>query len=329
MPRLAPQFNGKPAVIELRNTQGTWERDLEKKKLEIEKVKSYSNALNNLVLPVGIVAVGAGIGLAGYFLARGITSLAQAYQGSAIDNILDEANKVFKGSRGQNSDGSIPTLLCVSGKREGQVIVNTGIGSDWYIAGGLSGAFFNWVGAQRSKNIEGESWVPIWGNFNKNAQTITDLTPGWLYLNDLRGGSSDVTDDYNYQGGDNAENQGYPTQEEIQEENGWMRPGMPGEYGGGSYRYEDYEDTSGTYESAWSVNGWSYEEWLAMDQPITQQWIDYMLSHPERFTEESVARFIAWKEYQESYWSEENQPPSDSGTIPELDLPEPPGGWPE
>ena len=39
MPRLAPQFQGKPAVIELRNTKGTYERDLEKRKIELIKNK--------------------------------------------------------------------------------------------------------------------------------------------------------------------------------------------------------------------------------------------------------------------------------------------------
>ena len=324
MPRLPPQFNGTPAVIELRQTQGTWERDLEKKKLEIEKVKSYSNALNNLVLPVGVIAIGAGIGLGGYFLARGITSIAQAWNGEPIDNILDEANKIFKGSRGQNSDGSIPTLLCVTGKREGQVIVNTGIGSDWYIAGGLSGAFFNWIGAQRSKNIPGEEWVPIWGNFNKNAKTISDLTPGWLYLNDLEGGSSAVTDDYAYQGGDNwQEQQDWPTEEEIR---------AMGPHGTGAYRFEDFVDTSGVYESAWGINGWTYEEWIAMaippfrEGPITDAWIEYMQAHPDRFDEATIEYFINLKAAQEA-WAD-YVAPTGQGDIPDIEWPEPPGGWP-
>jgi len=313
MPRLAPQFNGKPAVIELRQTEGTWERDLAKKKLEIEKIKAYSSAARNLILPVGVIAIGGGIALSGYYIARGLTSWAQAFAGDVIDNIHDEANKIFKGSRGQNSDGSVPTLLCVNGPREGQVIVNTGIGSDWYISGGLSGAFFYWIGSQSKEN----EWVPIWGNFNKDAKSIDGLTPGWLYLNDLAGGSSDVTDDYAYQGGSDYVPPGGYTDtpwfvgpQEAQEES--------------------------PYESAWSVNGWTYEEWIAMatppfrEGPITDAWIEYMQAHPERFDEETIQYFINLKSAQEA-WADYVAPGADEGMydIPELDLPEPPGGWPE
>ena len=58
MPRLPPQFNGKPAVVELRQTKGTYERKLAQKKLEIAKIEAYSNVVRNSILPLGIIAAG-------------------------------------------------------------------------------------------------------------------------------------------------------------------------------------------------------------------------------------------------------------------------------
>ena len=77
----------------------------------------------------------------------------------------------------------------------------------------------------------------------------------------------------------------------------------------GSYRYDDLYDTSGTYESAWSVNGWTYEEWREMGSPITQAWIDYMQSFPDRFDEDTINYFIRLKEYQEAWANPDNNPP--------------------
>ena len=309
MPRLAPQFQGKPAVIELRNTKGTYERDLEKRKIELTKIKTYSGAVNDILMPIGMTSIGLGLGLGGYFVARGMTALAQAWLGETIDNILDEGKKVFEGIRGKNKDGSYATVLCISGPREGQVIVNSGLGNNWLGIGGLSGAFFLWIASVRSTNSE-DTWVPIYGNFNPNAKFIGGLSEGWLYLNDERGGSADVTDDYNYQSSDDSGNppEGGGVEEFLRQS---------------SIRYEDYYDTSGTYESAWAINGWTYEEWLEMGSPITQVFIDYMLLHPIRYPDYVVQYFINLMNYQETYWSEENQYPNPpefgSGEIPEID----------
>ena len=68
MPRLPPQFNGTPAVIELRQTKGTYERTLAKEKLKIQKIEAYSNAVKSSLLPIGIIGAGLGVGMSGYFI---------------------------------------------------------------------------------------------------------------------------------------------------------------------------------------------------------------------------------------------------------------------
>ncbi len=75
----------------------------------------------------------------------------------------------------------------------------------------------------------------------------------------------------------------------------------------GSYQYDDLYDTSGTYESAWSINGWTREEWLEMGSPITQEWLDYMQSFPDRFDQDTIDYFIRLKAVQEGW--QENPPP--------------------
>jgi len=284
MPRLAPQFNGKPAVIELRQTQGTWERDLEKKKLEIEKIKAYSNATHSLLLPIGITAVGIGAGMGLYYVGRGITAFAQAYLGDAIDNIIDTGEDLWNSATGRNMDSSYVTVLCVNGPKEGAVAVNQS--RTWLAWGGINSAIFismyqpnktnfwqgplAWAWGGLGEAIAGNEWLLIYGNFNKNAVRIEDLSPGWLYLNDMEGGSQHATEDYEFQGGDER---GAPT------------------------------------ETAWSIIGLTYEEWTEIGQPITTAWLDYMALYPNIYSQGQIDAARILMEQQQINFEQQGAPP--------------------
>jgi hypothetical protein len=301
MPRLPPQWDGKPAVIELRQTKGTYERHIEKERLQIEKINAYSNVVRNSILPIGILGASVGVGLAGYFVARGLTSIGQGILGNPIQDIKDTADQVLEGSRGLNQDGSYQTWLCIEGGVAGlgvasvnQVVVFSDW-SGWYGIGGIAGAFSKFVATQLTAGV----WLEVFGNFNKDAKHVSQLSEGWY-----------VNENYTPPTGDEfAEYGENPEGETIDASDGELWYTEDGIAMIGSYRYDDLYDTEGTYESAWSVNGWTKEEWQEMGSPITQEWIDYMKSYPNRFDEDTIAYFERLKEYQENYWSEENPAP--------------------
>lgn len=298
MPRLPPQFNGTPAIIELRQTKGTYERKIQAKKLEIEKVKAYSGAVRNSLLPIGIIAGGLGLGMAGYFVARGLTAIGQGIFGDKIDNIADAAGAVFNGAKGLNSDGSYQTWLCIEGGVYGlgqstvnQVVVFSDF-SGSYVFGGISGAFSKFVATQ----LAAGRWLEVFGNFNKDAKHVSQLTEGWYTEENYTPPSGDAPTEY---GPDDAY----------------------GSFVFGSYRYDDFYDTTGTYESAWSINGLTYDEWIAqatwpasLGGPITDEWLNYMRAHPERFTPEAIQYFENLQNLQQSYWSPENPAPIPADT---------------
>jgi len=299
MPRLPPQFNGKPAVVELRQTKGTYERKLAQKKLEIAKIEAYSNVVRNSILPLGIIAAGMGIGFGGYFVARGLTAIGQAFAGDKIDNIADTAGKVFEGSKGLNQDGSYQTWLCIQDGVAGlgvasvnQVVVFSDW-SGWYGIGGIAGAFSKFVAVK----LAAGRWIEVYGNFNKEAIHVSQLSEGWY-----------TEENYNPPTGDPAAEYGEnPEGETIDASDGelwYTEEGVPMI---GSYRYGDLYDTSGTFESAWSINGWTREEWLEMGSPITDAWLEYMRANPDRFDEETIAYFERLKEYQEA-WADYTPP---------------------
>ena len=302
MPRLPPQFNGTPAVIELRQTKGNYERTLENKKLEIRKIEAYSNAVRSSILPIGIICAGVGVGLAGYFVARGLTAIGQGIIGDPISDIKETADEVLEGSKGLNSDGSYQTWLCVESGRVGlgvaeinQVVVFSDW-SGWWGIGGIAGAFSKFVATQMAAG----TWYEVFGNFNKEAKYINQLSEGW-YTKEAY--NPPRTDESPQEYGQDEFG------EDIDASNAdlwYTEDGVPML---GSYRYDDLYDTSGTYESAWSVNGWTYEEWLEMGSPITQAWIDYMQSFPDRFDEDTINYFIRLKEYQEAWANPDNNPP--------------------
>jgi len=62
-------------TIEHRLTLGTYERAELKKVVKAEKVKDYAEAANQILLPLGVVAVAAGIGIAGRYIGQGLSEL--------------------------------------------------------------------------------------------------------------------------------------------------------------------------------------------------------------------------------------------------------------
>jgi len=75
MPRLAPQFNGSPCVIEMRHTTGTAERQLLKRALDVyEKDRKWDNVPNYLMSGAAFTAaLGVGFGL--YKIGQGISMI--------------------------------------------------------------------------------------------------------------------------------------------------------------------------------------------------------------------------------------------------------------
>jgi hypothetical protein len=173
MPRLAPDGT---RCSEYRITLGNQERKFFAKLI---KQDNQNKLIRSFSLPLTGLIIAGGIGLAGYFLLPNpIDELKEKLQvGKEI------VTNQFKRGSGQQDDGSFATILSTEGDTIGQVIVAPGSG--FPIIGALSGATVQLLRAAASSG----GWVGIYGNFNKEARRIEDLTEGWLYLNDLPGGS--------------------------------------------------------------------------------------------------------------------------------------------
>jgi hypothetical protein len=171
MPRLAPDG---VRCKEERITFGTAERKLLAIAIKEQKANRIQKYVSSFALPISIVSVAAGIGVAGYFMAPSIVQDAK----DKLNEVIDGVKKITQATRGQNSDGSWTTVLCVSGPDEGKVNVDSGSGLPLGL-GALSGVLFY---AASSLNIGGNEWVGVWGNFNKNATRIEELTQPWWFL---------------------------------------------------------------------------------------------------------------------------------------------------
>jgi len=173
LPRLAPDGS---RCKEHRITFGNQERKLLAKVIQ---ENNRNSLISTFSLPLTGLFLAGGIGLAGYFLMPNV-----------VDEIKDKleigkeivTNQV-KSSSGQQQDGSYATILSTEGSSIGDVIVAPGSGIP--ILGALSGATIHLLRAASSTG----GWVGIYGNFNKNATRVEELSEGWLYLNDMVGGS--------------------------------------------------------------------------------------------------------------------------------------------
>lgn len=173
MPRLAPDGS---RCKEHRITFGNQERKL---LARLQKQQNNNTLIRSFAIPLTGLIIAGGVGLAGYFLIP-----------NAIDELKEKLNigkevvkNTVKSSSGQQQDGSYATILSTEGNTIGQVIVAPGSGIP--VLGALTGATVHLLRAASSSG----GWVGIYGNFNKNARMIEDLSPGWSYLNEYEGGS--------------------------------------------------------------------------------------------------------------------------------------------
>jgi len=189
MPRLAPD-----SCESFRFELGTYERKKlqeiidEERKFKITKLSVGSG----IVLGAGMLA--AGIGLAGYFMMPNILDEVK----EKLDILKTGITNTVDSSSGKNKsvdglDGGIATVLCVGWKDErqwtGEPSPNEGLvlvapASGIPIIGGLSGSALYVLTFAQDK----EEYVGIWGNKNKNARTIEELTQPWWYLDPKTGG---------------------------------------------------------------------------------------------------------------------------------------------
>lgn len=182
MPRLAPN-----SCREERITFGTAERKLLAVAIKEQRANRIQKYVSSFALPISIVGVAVSIGVAGYFMAPSIVSEAKEKLQEVKESFTNLSNTVAGKppiDPVTKQSGGIQTALCVEGPAIGDVVTNVAAGVP--VIGGLVGWVNNFV---TTANALGENvWVPIWGNFNKGARRIEDLTEGWLYLDVATGG---------------------------------------------------------------------------------------------------------------------------------------------
>jgi len=178
LPRLAPNGNG---VNEHRMTLGTYERKMIQ---SLNRQQSWLDYTKALALPVSILGIGVGIAFAGFFIAPNFIDEIK----EKVEIVQETVSKNVKRGSGQQDDGSYATILSTSGGTIGDVIVAPGSGIP--IIGALVGASLHLLRSQSSSG----GWQAIYGNFNKDAKRVEQLSEGWLYLNDLPGGSGQTWD---------------------------------------------------------------------------------------------------------------------------------------
>jgi hypothetical protein len=184
LPRLAPD-----SCESFRFELGTYERKKlqeiidEQRKFKITKISTGAG----VILGAGFLAVS--IGVLGFFMAPNIIEELK----EKIQIVKDAVDKTKKNASGLNEDGSYATVLCVgytdarqwTGERspnEGRVVVNTTSG--FPIIGSLTAAGLYVI----TYIAEDEEYVGIYGNKNKDAKTIEELSDPWYYLDPKTGG---------------------------------------------------------------------------------------------------------------------------------------------
>jgi hypothetical protein len=184
MPRLAPDGQ---RCKENRITFGTSERKMMALMIKENRKNRIQKYVSSFALPIGVVAVGGGIALAGYFMAPGILKEIQEKIAEVKKNFVNLSDTVA-GRKPTNPEtgesGGIQTALCVEGPSMGNVVCNQAAGIP--IIGGLLGWVNNFI---TTANALGDNvWVGVWGNFNKGARTIDELTEGWYFIDVTTGG---------------------------------------------------------------------------------------------------------------------------------------------
>ncbi len=186
MPRLAPDG---VRCKENRITTGTAERKLMATLIKENKKDRVQKYVSSFALPISILGLGFSIGVAGYFMAPSVIQDAK----DKLKEVKEGTTNIIRNSAGVNADGSYNTILCVGyaderqldpnqiSPNQGRVIVNQLSGIP--VIGGVLGG-----GLYGVSYLSSEEWVGIWGNKNKDAKKIEDLTEPWWYLDPKTGG---------------------------------------------------------------------------------------------------------------------------------------------
>ena len=185
MPRLAPDG---VRCKEERITFGTPERKLLALAIKEQQKNRTQKYVSSFALPISILGVAASIGVAGYFMAPSIIQDAKEKLQEVKDNFKNLSNTIA-GKKPTDPvtghSGGIQTVVCVSGPALGKVVVNQAAGVP--VLGGLLG----WVNNFVTTAFPGDNtWVGVWGNYNKGAKHIDELTEGWYYIDIETGGPS-------------------------------------------------------------------------------------------------------------------------------------------
>jgi len=167
LPRLAPRFNGNPAVIEHRITLGDYERKQLVKEITARNQINKINSASKLVAPALIATAGFG---AFYFISKAIDNIARGFAGLPLDNIQQSIRKGGNAIQGFNADGSYPTIVTM--EDDGTYP----LGNVRVYDPGLTGGF----GSSAFVLSKRQSETLVVGNFNKNATYIDQLSAGWL-----------------------------------------------------------------------------------------------------------------------------------------------------
>jgi len=75
VPRLAPQMNGTPCVMEHRLTLGTYERKQLEEVVDAYRRDKWLENIPNIVVPIAAIGIPVAIGITGYTVGMGVASL--------------------------------------------------------------------------------------------------------------------------------------------------------------------------------------------------------------------------------------------------------------
>lgn len=183
MPRLAPDG---VRCKENRMTFGTQERKLLALAIKEQQKNRTQKYISSFALPISLLSIPVGIAIAGYFMAPSIIAEAKEKLQEVKGEFSNLGNTIVGRSPVDPStgeSGGIQTAVCVSGPAEGKVVVNQTAGVP--LLGGLNGWLNNFVTTAFPGS---NTWLAVWGNFNKAARTVDELSEGWYYLDVKTGG---------------------------------------------------------------------------------------------------------------------------------------------
>jgi len=183
VPRLAPDG---VRCKENRITTGTAERKLMAALIKENRKDRVQKYVSSFAIPISILGLGFSIGIAGYFMAPSVIQDAKDKAKEVKETIQNLTNNISGKKPVDPSTGrsaGIQTALCVDGPAEGQVVTNKAAG----IIG--LGGIVGWINNFVTTAVPGKNtWVPIWGNYNRDAMHVSELSKGWYYLDVETGG---------------------------------------------------------------------------------------------------------------------------------------------